>query len=405
MWGMRPVMRVTKNGDGSGPCSPSLPLAQRGSRRDRHRRRFYARSGAGLHDGALQETLPLALGHACGLDGMAISWGLLGLLLSCTFSVTAHAVSLPREACPPAARGLPLRCAFAAGAGLEHAALRATKRAALRKDRCICMAAGRAGTDRAALELAVAEQVERRYMVKKSIQQLQAKRDEEVEKEQWARILSRVNADVGSDLEEEPGPWELTPDLLEEVDDVFGDEVASPYLRLALGANETGGGVDVLGRLDEIDDGIVQSAFDTAIREQDEKRPKGLLEQLGLGLGLDFGRWSAGSDEILWGGRQKPAEKAIASKTFEESKDEIEAQIEEDYAFLVLRSARLADSAYSQGRARFPVKGHKVPWELIVREVHLPLTPIPLSRALYAPQSTSKPSSPHTLKGGFYVSP
>jgi len=342
-----------------------------GRRRNRRRRRFCARSGAGLHGGAQQETRSLALGHK--IDGMPSSWGLLGLLLACTFSVTAHAVSLPREACPPAARGRPLRSAFATG--LELTALRATKRAALRKDRCICMAAGRAGTERAALELAVAVQVERKYMLKKSIQQLQAKRDEEVEKEQWARILSRVNEDVGNDLEEEPGPWELTPDLLEEADDVFGDAVPSPYLRLALGANETGGGVDVLGRLDEIDDRIVQSAFDAAIREQDEKRTKGLLEQLGLGLGLDFRRWSAGSDEIFWGGRQKPAEKASASKTFEESRDEIEAEIEENYAFLVLRSARLADSAYSQGRGRFPVKGHKVPWELIERQVHLPLTP------------------------------
>ena len=54
-----------------------------------------------------------------------------------------------------------------------------------------------------------------------AVGELQAKRDEEVEKEQWARILSKVNEDVDSDLDEEPGPWELTPDMLEEVDEVL----------------------------------------------------------------------------------------------------------------------------------------------------------------------------------------
>lgn len=350
-------------------CRARRPDGERHPAASWARRRWVAR-------GAACAAVPAQAAPRSALPSICL---LHGLLLACTFSVTAHAVSLPREVCPWAPGRQPLRCAFA-GAGLEHAAPpAAARRAAARRASCVRMAAGRRGAERAALELAFAEQVERKYMVQKSIRQLQAKRDEEVEKEQWARILSKVNEDVDSDLDEEPGPWELTPDMLEEVDEVLEGMVASDYLRVALGANATGGGVDVLGRLGEIDEGTVQSAFDAAIREQEEKRPKGLLER----LGLDARRGSSSSDDIFWGsGRQKPPAPASASskKTFEEHRYEIETQIEQDYAFLELRSARLADRAHAQGRGRFPVKGHKVPWELIEREVLAPPTP-PLSLA------------------------
>ena len=149
--------------------------------------------------------------------------------------------------------------------------------------------------ERAALALAITEQVELRYRLQKEVKQLQTKRDEELEKDQWERILRAVEQDVDAELKE-PGAWELTPDLLDEADYVFGKS-KSPYLRIALGENETAGGVDVLGRMGELDDGAVQQAFDAAITQQmdKKKRESGLLEFLNADI---FAAARSGSSKL-----------------------------------------------------------------------------------------------------------
>lgn len=149
--------------------------------------------------------------------------------------------------------------------------------------------------ERAALALAITEQVELRYRLQKEVKQLQTKRDEELEKDQWERILRAVEQDVDTELKE-PGAWELTPDLLDEADYVFGKR-KSPYLRIALGDNETAGGVDVLGRMGELDDGAVQQAFDAAIMQQmdKKKRESGLLEFLNADI---FAAARSGSSQL-----------------------------------------------------------------------------------------------------------
>jgi len=149
--------------------------------------------------------------------------------------------------------------------------------------------------ERAALALAITEQVELRYRLQKSVKQLQTKRDEELEKDQWERILRAVEQDVDTELKE-PGAWELTPDLLDAADYVFGKS-KSPYLRIALGENETAGGVDVLGRMSSLDDGAVQQAFDAAITQQmdKKKRGSGLLDFLNADI---FAAARSGSSKL-----------------------------------------------------------------------------------------------------------
>ena len=71
---------------------------------------------------------------------------------------------------------------------------------------------------RAALQLAAAQQVELRLKVQKTLEHLQAKRAEAVEKEEWDRVLQMVSDTLTEELETEPSPWELSPDLLEEAE-------------------------------------------------------------------------------------------------------------------------------------------------------------------------------------------
>ena len=232
--------------------------------------------------------------------------------------------------------------------------------------------------ERAALELATAEQVEMRYQLEADVRRLQAEREEELEKQEWERILRMVEKDVEEETDEELGPWELTPDLLEEVDDVLGDvpKTAADYLRIALGDNATG--MDIVGDMNVLDEDLVQNAFDAAIEQQKGKEPRSMLSFLGLDSSSLTKSVYSGDGARLSGMPFNPTRDSGLSSggdgwsddtSDEARKQRIEKQIEEDYNFLVARSTMLAHAAYKQGRSPFPNKGHKVPWELVERKV------------------------------------
>ena len=219
----------------------------------------------------------------------------------------------------------------------------------------------------AELELSLSEQVVQRYRVQKVLEELNATRVQQVEKEEWERILRMVEDEVVTDIDEEPGPWELSPDLQEEAEFLFSGKDRSPYLKIDFG--DEGKGVDVLGSMKTIDSAVVQKAFDDALNEQQKKAPKTFLENL---LGFDplksSSSSSSSSSSLDWGiGPGKLAEPI--DRSYEARRELIELEIEEDYQFLVQRSAQLADKAWHQGQARFPREGHMVPWEVVEREV------------------------------------
>jgi len=288
------------------------------------------------------------------------------VVLLCLVFSAAHAGSSAHDTFPRlgVTIGMDPRCAFVAGLHL-HNSLRpkaSCPSRMLRRDAAGVLEAERNRlVERAALELAVAEQVEGKLLVQKAVELLKAQREEEVEKEEWDRILRKVENSVDDDSMEEPGPWELAGDLLKEADDVFGEALESPYLRIALGDNETGG-VNVVGKMNELDIGSVQNAFDAVIQQQKDKQPKGLLSFLGLDS-------SSSGGGMPW--RESTNLLPTNLKSFEMRRAAIDRQIAEDYAFLVVRSEQLADLEYSQGRSRFARKGHKVPWELVQSEVRL----------------------------------
>lgn len=308
--------------------------------------------------------------------------------LACTFAVTTHAVPSPRTSNLPIARRI-LTCAFTqsgdvarrSGVLRPHTCPRAIRRScgvlALRAD-------GRNVVERAAIELAAAEQVEKRYRLEVDLRRLQAEREEELEKEEWDRILRMVEKDLRQETDEEPGPWELTPDLLAEMEEVFSNTPDTHYLRIALGDHATG--KDIVGEMTALDDDLVQNAFDTAIEQQKEKGPKSMLSFLGLdfsslstsvddgaqpsGLPLDPA-WDSGlskSDDVGPSSDDRSDDASFMVRKFR-----LEKQVEEDYKFLVMRSRMLAERAYLQGRAPFPFPnsstGHKVPWELVERRM------------------------------------
>jgi len=225
------------------------------------------------------------------------------LCMTCTVAVTAQAVPSPPSAADLHARGQVETCAFVGCGGAVRRHVGVLRPVACPASLCGPTAAlgrrvdrggtdgalalraqGRRAVERAALELAAAEQVELKYKLEADVLRLQAERDEVLEKEEWERILRLVEKDVEKEGDEEPGPWELTPDLLEEVEDVFQDSAksAADYLRIALGDNTTG--MDIIGEMRMLDDDLVQDAFDAAIEEQKGKEPKGVLGLLRKGL-------------------------------------------------------------------------------------------------------------------------
>ena len=291
-------------------------------------------------------------------------------VLLCLVFSAAHAGSPARDTFSRlgVTIGMDPRCAFVKlpSAGLHlHNSLRpkaSCPSRTLRRDAAGVLEAERnRPVERAALELAVAEQVEGKLLVQKAVELLKAQREEEVEKEEWDRILRKVENSVDDDSMEEPGPWELAGDLLKEADDVFGEALESPYMRIALDDNETGG-VNLVGKMNELDIGSVQNAFDAVIQQQKDKQPKGLLSFLGLDS-------SSSGGGMPW--RESTNLLPTNLKSYETRRAAIDRQIAEDYAFLVVRSEQLADLEYSQGRSRFARKGHKVPWELVQSEVRL----------------------------------
>ena len=322
-------------------CPSPVPKAEtswqgdasaRGGRSERNRGRMSARWARHTDAGALARVLCLA----------------------CMLCVTAHAFVGVPPCCAPrqALVRVPWRPVAGAGGGRRG---REARRWRMQVNRGLA-------AQRAALQLAAAQQVELRLKVQKTLEHLQAKRAEAVEKEEWDRVLQMVSDTLTEELETEPSPWELSPDLLEEAELVFSGG-SSPYMNIALGDKE--GGVDIVGTTTlDLDDGVVQRAFDDAIAAQKEMQPKTFLENL---IGYDPLKERLESSYLNW--KTDPSIRLPPADTFEARKELIELQIEDDYNFLVQRSATLADKAYAEGRARFSRKGHRVPWEVVQREV------------------------------------
>jgi len=211
---------------------------------------------------------------------------------------------------------------------------------------------------RSELEVQLEQKIEESFRVRKALESLKLKREEEAKALEWQLFLQKVQQDID---EPEVAPWEVADDLQEVVQSYLYNTslegVDLGYMSVDLGGNKTG--KNIVGKMNEMDRTVLKSVFDSVIADQKKTqttKKKGVMSELFQGGGFGL-KGSMKSDKLN------------AQGTWSLKRDAVESWVRQEQIALRRKNPSYAKKMLAEKLQNRTKKS--IPWEEVKRRVEM----------------------------------